>query len=63
MDTLAQSLLGTRGLSALWLLLLLSPAVLASYSIGIGRADSTGPTADIVFVSMLRDRKSQENVH
>lgn len=51
MDTLVPLLLTTRGLSTLWLLLLLPPAILASYSIGIGRADSTGPTAEIVFVS------------
>jgi len=52
MDTTVPLLLRIRSLSALWLLLLLSPAALASYSIGVGRADSTGPVAEIVFVSI-----------
>lgn len=64
MDTLVRSLLRTRGLSVLWLLLLLSSTALASYSIGVGRADITGPTAEIVFVSilhcMLWNRKFRE---
>jgi len=51
----------TRGLSALWLLLLLFPAALATYSIGVGRADCTGPTADIVFVSIKFCVLSSEN--
>ncbi|XP_011067719.1 PREDICTED: neutral ceramidase isoform X2 [Acromyrmex echinatior] len=63
MDTLAQSLLGTRGLSALWLLLLLSPAILASYSIGVGRADSTGPTADIVFMGYAKMEQKGNGLH
>ncbi|XP_018311164.1 neutral ceramidase isoform X2 [Mycetomoellerius zeteki] len=63
MDTLAQSLLGTRSLSALWLLLLLSPAVLASYSIGVGRADSTGPTADIVFMGYAKMEQKGNGLH
>jgi hypothetical protein len=54
MDTTVPLLLRIRGLSALWFLLLLSPVALASYSIGVGRADSTGPVAEIVFVSINR---------
>lgn len=53
MDTSVPSLLKIRELLALWLLLLLSPAALAAYSIGVGIADSTGPTAEIVFVSIV----------
>lgn len=54
MATLVPSFLRSRGLSALWLLQLLLqvPIALATYSIGAGRADCTGPTADIVFVSI-----------
>lgn len=52
MDTLTPSLARIRGISALWLLLSLLPAAFASYSIGVGRADSTGPAAEIVFVSI-----------
>ncbi|KYN38173.1 Neutral ceramidase [Trachymyrmex septentrionalis] len=63
MDTLAQSLIGTRGIFALWLLLLLSPTVLASYSIGVGRADSTGPTADIVFMGYAKMEQKGNGLH
>ncbi|TGZ52074.1 Neutral ceramidase [Temnothorax longispinosus] len=62
MATSVRSFLRTRGLSALWLLLLLAPTALASYSIGVGRADSTGPTAEIVFSfppQVLRKLKTQ----
>ncbi|KAL0125798.1 hypothetical protein PUN28_004691 [Cardiocondyla obscurior] len=63
MDTLARPLLRTRGLSTLWLLLLLSPAALASYSIGIGRADSTGPTAEIVFMGYAKIEQKGAGLH
>lgn len=65
MDTSAsRSLLGTRGLSALWLLLLLSPAAVhASYSIGVGRADSTGPAAEIVFMGYANIEQKGTGIH
>ncbi|XP_011695702.1 PREDICTED: neutral ceramidase-like isoform X2 [Wasmannia auropunctata] len=65
MDTSAsRSLLGTRSLSALWLLLLLSPAAVhASYSIGVGRADSTGPAAEIVFMGYANIEQKGTGIH
>ncbi|XP_011872578.1 PREDICTED: neutral ceramidase [Vollenhovia emeryi] len=63
MDTLVRSLLRTRSLSALWLLLLLSPTVLASYSIGVGRADSTGPAAEIVFMGYAKMEQKGTGIH
>ncbi|KAM0726433.1 Neutral ceramidase [Formica fusca] len=63
MDTLVPLLLTTRGLSTLWLLLLLPPAILASYSIGIGRADSTGPTAEIVFMGYAKMDQKGNGLH
>ncbi|XP_011170954.2 neutral ceramidase [Solenopsis invicta] len=63
MDTFARSLLKTRGLSALWLLLLLSPTALALYSIGVGRADSTGPTAGIVFMGYAKMDQKGNGLH
>jgi len=66
MATSVPSFLKARGLSASWLLLLLFPAALA-YSIGVGRADCTGPTADIVFVSIklciFSSGNSNEKLH
>ncbi|EFN86686.1 Neutral ceramidase [Harpegnathos saltator] len=63
MDTSVSSLLKTRGLPALWLLLLLSPVVLASYSIGFERADSTGPTAEIVFMGYAKIDQKGSGLH
>ncbi|XP_032681175.1 neutral ceramidase [Odontomachus brunneus] len=61
MDT--SSLLKTCGLPALWLLLLLSPAVFASYSIGVGIADSTGPTAEIAFMGYAKLDQKGSGLH
>ncbi|XP_014475825.1 PREDICTED: neutral ceramidase [Dinoponera quadriceps] len=63
MDTSVSSFLRTRGLSALWLLLVLSPAVRASYSIGVGIADSTGPTAEIVFMGYAKIDQKGSGLH
>ncbi|XP_071554309.1 neutral ceramidase isoform X2 [Temnothorax nylanderi] len=63
MDTSVRSFLRTRGLSALWLLLLLAPTALASYSIGVGRADSTGPTAEIVFMGYAKMEQKGNGLH
>lgn len=56
-------LLRTCGLSTIWLILLLSPTTLASYSIGIGRADSTGPTAEIVFMGYAKMDQKGNGLH
>ncbi|XP_072745601.1 neutral ceramidase [Anoplolepis gracilipes] len=63
MDTLVPLLLRTRGLSTLWLLMLLLPVTLASYSIGVGRADSTGPTAEIVFMGYAKIDQKGNGLH
>lgn len=63
MDSLVPLLLKIRGLFTLWLLLLLSPATLASYSIGVGRADSTGPTAEIVFMGYAKMDQKGNGLH
>ncbi|XP_025992627.2 neutral ceramidase isoform X2 [Solenopsis invicta] len=63
MDTFVWSLLRTRGLSALWLLLLLSPTALALYNIGVGRADSTGPSAEIVFMGYAKLEQKGNGLH
>lgn len=63
MDTLVPLLLRSYGLSTLWLILLLSPTTLASYSIGIGRADSTGPTAEIVFMGYAKMDQKGNGLH
>ncbi|KAL6265618.1 hypothetical protein P5V15_002412 [Pogonomyrmex californicus] len=60
---MAPSLLRTHGLSTLWLLLLLSSTALASYSIGVGRADSTGPAADIVFMGYAKLDQTGKGLH
>lgn len=41
-------------LLTIWLVQLAVPGAIASYSIGVGRADATGPAAEIVFVSIAR---------
>lgn len=53
----------TGALAALWLLLLLSPTVLASYSIGVGIADTTGPTAEIVFMGYAKIDQKGNGLH
>ncbi|XP_012227220.1 neutral ceramidase [Linepithema humile] len=63
MATSVPSSLRTRGLSALWLLLLLLPAALATYSIGVGRADCTGPIADIVFMGYAKIEQKGNGLH
>lgn len=63
MDTLVWSLLRTRSLSALWLLLLFSSTALASYSIGVGRGDNTGPTAEIVFMGYAKMEQKGNGLH
>lgn len=66
MDTTVPLFLQTRVLSiwlSLWLLLLLSPAALASYSIGVGRADSTGPIAEIVFMGYAKMDQKGNGLH
>lgn len=61
MDT--SSLLRARGLPALWVLLLLTPTAFAAYSIGTGRADSTGPTAEIVFMGYAKLDQKGNGLH
>lgn len=63
MDTLTPSLARIRGISALWLLLSLLPAAFASYSIGVGRADSTGPAAEIVFMGYAKMDQKGNGIH
>lgn len=41
------------GLVSLWILYIALPGAVASYSIGVGRADTTGPTAEVIFVSIF----------
>lgn len=52
MDTQAARRLQILGLISLWLLHAAVPGADASYSIGVGRADTTGPTAEVVFVGI-----------
>ncbi|XP_029154974.1 neutral ceramidase [Nylanderia fulva] len=63
MDTLVPLFLRICSLSTLWLILLLSPTTLASYSIGVGRADSTGPTAEIVFMGYAKMDQKGNGLH
>ena len=49
----APALLRTLALLTIWLLQVAVPGAVASYTIGVGRADTTGPVAEIVFVSIL----------
>lgn len=51
------------GLSALWLLFVSLPAALASYSIGVGRADTTGPTAEVVFMGYAKIDQKGSGLH
>ncbi|PBC34777.1 Neutral ceramidase [Apis cerana cerana] len=46
----APALLRTLALLSIWLLQVAVPGAMASYTIGVGRADTTGPVAEIVFV-------------
>ncbi|KAL2721907.1 neutral ceramidase [Vespula maculifrons] len=53
-------------LSTLWIILLtfiLSPSCLASYSIGVGIADSTGPVAEVVFMGYAKMDQKGSGIH
>ncbi|XP_014616337.1 PREDICTED: neutral ceramidase [Polistes canadensis] len=53
-------------LSALWIvfiLLMISPSCHASYSIGVGIADSTGPPAEIVFMGYAKMDQKGSGIH
>lgn len=51
METSVIGRLRILALLSIWLLQVAVPGAVASYSIGVGRADTTGPTAEVVFVS------------
>ncbi|KAG7204442.1 hypothetical protein KM043_004878 [Ampulex compressa] len=50
-------------LSALWLIFILMPSALASYSVGVGIGDTTGPTAEIVFLGYARIDQKGSGLH
>lgn len=52
------------GLVSLWLLNYLAlPGATASYSIGVGRADTTGPTAEVVFMGYAKIDQKGSGLH
>ncbi|XP_031838351.1 neutral ceramidase [Nomia melanderi] len=51
------------GLISLWLLIVAVPGDLASYTIGVGRADTTGPTAEVVFMGYAKIDQKGSGLH
>ncbi|KAK9294787.1 hypothetical protein QLX08_010723 [Tetragonisca angustula] len=46
-----------------WLLLAALPGTIASYSVGVGRADTTGPVAEIVFMGYAKIDQKGSGLH
>ncbi|XP_043525497.1 neutral ceramidase-like [Frieseomelitta varia] len=46
-----------------WLLLAALPGAIASYSVGVGRADTTGPVAEIVFMGYAKMDQKGSGLH
>ena len=63
MDTQAARRLQILGLISLWLLQAAVPGADASYSIGVGRADTTGPTAEVVFMGYAKIDQKGSGLH
>ncbi|XP_053985097.1 neutral ceramidase [Hylaeus volcanicus] len=51
------------GLISLWILQIAMPFAHASYSIGVGRADTTGPTAEINFMGYAKIDQKGSGLH
>ncbi|XP_012141148.2 neutral ceramidase isoform X2 [Megachile rotundata] len=52
-----------RILFLLWLLQVALPGAVASYSIGVGRADTTGPSAEVVFMGYAKIDQKGSGIH
>ncbi|XP_017893250.1 neutral ceramidase isoform X2 [Ceratina calcarata] len=63
METPALGNLKTIVFLAIWVLQLLVPGAIASYSIGVGRADATGPTAEVVFMGYAKIDQKGLGIH
>ncbi|XP_076681522.1 neutral ceramidase [Andrena cerasifolii] len=63
MDTQAARRLQILGLISLWVLQAAVPGADASYSIGVGRADTTGPTAEVVFMGYAKIDQKGSGLH
>lgn len=50
-------------LLAIWAVQLLVPGAIASYSIGVGRADTTGPSAEVVFMGYAKIDQKGSGIH
>ncbi|XP_043588615.1 neutral ceramidase [Bombus pyrosoma] len=50
-------------LLTIWLVQLAVPGAIASYSIGVGRADATGPAAEIVFMGYAKIDQKGSGIH
>ncbi|XP_029047034.2 neutral ceramidase isoform X1 [Osmia bicornis bicornis] len=48
---------------SLWLLQVALPGAVASYTIGVGRADTTGPSAEIVFMGYAKIDQKGSGIH
>ncbi|XP_034181151.2 neutral ceramidase isoform X2 [Osmia lignaria lignaria] len=48
---------------SLWLLQVALPGAVASYSIGVGRADATGPSAEIIFMGYAKIDQKGSGIH
>ncbi|KOX71109.1 Neutral ceramidase [Melipona quadrifasciata] len=46
-----------------WLLLAALPGAIASYSVGVGRADTTGPVAEVVFMGYAKIDQKGSGLH
>lgn len=51
------------GLVSLWILYIALPGAVASYSIGVGRADTTGPTAEVIFMGYANINQKGSGLH
>lgn len=59
----APALLRTLALLSIWLLQVAVPGAMASYTIGVGRADTTGPVAEIVFMGYAKIDQKGSGLH
>ncbi|XP_076761609.1 neutral ceramidase [Xylocopa sonorina] len=63
METPAFAHLSILALLAIWMLQVSVPSVFASYSIGVGRADVTGPIAEVVFMGYAKIDQKGSGLH
>ncbi|XP_043250741.1 neutral ceramidase [Colletes gigas] len=63
METSASRRSQILGLVSLWFLQIALPTAHASYSIGVGRADTTGPTAEINFMGYAKIDQKGSGLH